>query len=88
MGRSQLILAFCAVCLLFLEGCAQLSIDPPGLGDWRDSSSGVSIFVAPSGDTHAVWIVGGTPHRGESNIAYCKTSPQGDNPDCVMVTPH
>lgn len=89
-GRSPVILAlaFCAVCLFFLEGCAQLSLTPSSLGDWGESLSNVSIFAVPNGETHAVWIVGGTPHRGEANIAYCKTSPQGDNPECIMVMPH
>ena len=85
--RSLLLLALCFVCLLFLGGCTRLSIDPSSFAAQGQLSQKVSIFADPIPDSKAVWIVGGIPHQGEANIAYCTTSKIGDVPECVMVVP-
>ena len=84
--RSLLLLALCFACLLFLGGCIRLSIDPSSFAAQGQLSQEVSIFADPT-DSMAVWIVGGIPHQGEANIAYCTTSKIGDVPECVMVVP-
>jgi len=90
MGRSLLYLALCLACLLFLGGCAQLTIEPSSL---RSNSLPISslqqtpVSINADADGNHVWIVGGTPQQGEANIAYCTVPADGRPPDCVMIAP-
>ncbi|MGB3493375.1 MAG: hypothetical protein WBA57_11640 [Elainellaceae cyanobacterium] len=91
MGRSLLYLALCLACLLFLGGCAQLTIEPSSLSSsslpLSSSRQSPPVSISTDPDGRHVWIVGGTPRQGESNIAYCTVPDDGSAPDCVMIVP-